>query len=460
MDRNKRIFNASSAFQNRQAVRKGCLALLFGLGLVTAAGNVGAQYGPLNEYYECRMSNYSYALGKYTDAPGDRFYGQTLEEACTPAAMNACPGGRSRLCSFGNNGGPCWADSFSFNGIHYNATTGEIAGVWCQFRNRQDPSRIHNNRTSRAAVRRQCADGRLYDPVNRQCIDCEPGTAPLYPDGGTCEEIPVCKHCGAVCLSLGNPCDPATGNKYQTEVDYGDSGTGLHITRTYNSALTRGLRGDWDSPFGIGWRSNLTRYLHIRGNTIIVRAGDGRGEQWSYDDAGEQWRGDSDSDYRLVAQAGNYLLTSGNGNTDRYDASGKILESSTPQGWTTTYLYDDIGRLETVRGMFGRELRVTWDAGGQRIIAIENPYGGRKGRVQYEYTGNNLTAVVYPDGATRRYQYNDPAFPNHLTDLFDENGDLYAHFEYDDRGRALSTEHARIDGNVIPQERFGISYPE
>lgn len=81
------------------------------------------------------------------------------------------------------------------------------------------------------------------------------------------------------------------------------------------------------------------------------------------------------------------------------------------------------------------------------------------GVTQYTYdTAGNLTAVIYPDGKTRAYHYNEQAYtsntnlPNALTGITDENGVRFATYTYDTQGRAVVTEHA---GGV---ERYVLGY--
>jgi RHS repeat-associated protein len=63
---------------------------------------------------------------------------------------------------------------------------------------------------------------------------------------------------GPSCPSCGNPVDPATGNKYQTEVDYVAGGSGsLRFERSYNS-LSRDLTSS-----GAGWRHSFDRSLTL-----------------------------------------------------------------------------------------------------------------------------------------------------------------------------------------------------
>ena len=79
---------------------------------------------------------------------------------------------------------------------------------------------------------------------------------------------------------------------------------------------------------------------------------------------------------------------------------------------------------------------------------------------QYEYTNDNLTAVVYPDltpdvvddNPRKQYLYENADFPSALTGLIDEEGIRFATWEYDAYGRAIKSKHA------LGAEELNISY--
>ncbi|MBI3545065.1 MAG: hypothetical protein HY081_00510 [Gammaproteobacteria bacterium] len=69
----------------------------------------------------------------------------------------------------------------------------------------------------------------------------------------------------------GNPCNAATGNKYQSETDYRGADSTLALTRYYNSQLME------DIGLGQGWSAWFLSRLEITGSTIIVRRDTGQG---------------------------------------------------------------------------------------------------------------------------------------------------------------------------------------
>jgi YD repeat-containing protein len=70
-------------------------------------------------------------------------------------------------------------------------------------------------------------------------------------------------------------------------------------------------------------------------------------------------------------------------------------------------------------------------------------------QVSYAYDGAaNLAQVIYPDGALRKFHYNEPELtggvqlPNALTGITDENNSRYSRYGYAQDGRAILSEHA------------------
>ncbi|MGH8613902.1 MAG: hypothetical protein ACREYF_18235 [Gammaproteobacteria bacterium] len=89
---------------------------------------------------------------------------------------------------------------------------------------------------------------------------------------------------------------------------------------------------------------------------------------------------------------------------------------------------------------------------------MTDPAGGA---YRYSYDGNdNLASVRYPDetpsddsdSPKRLFHYEDARFPHALTGITDENGNRFATYAYDDKGRAIVSEHA---GGA---ERVALSY--
>lgn len=284
-----------------------------------------------------------------------------------------------------------------------------------------------------------CSDASVIDLLTGEC-NCPAGTLLKR---GQCIVPPACENSGS---AVGNPCDAATGNKYQAETDYSVSGTGIDLTRSYHSAQRQ------DFGFGTGWTAGFIKKLLIDGDNLLIQRG--AGWQDPFTRGRGAWQGDPDSDFLLVEDEG-FTLQLKNGDTEEYDYTGKLVFEKSASGLTTMYQYDVEGRVTGVTGPFGHTMSLTYDDSGH-IEAAMVP-----GNLVYRYTyeNKNLARVEYPDGTSRIYHYEDPDHPHALTGITDANGDRFATFAYDSEGRAISTEHAQTDNNS-PQESYYLQYDQ
>jgi len=260
-----------------------------------------------------------------------------------------------------------------------------------------------------------------------------------------CETPP--KNLGEPDQCIGNPCNPATGNKYQSEIDYRSPDGTISFTRSYNSGANK------DLGLGYGWSANATPYLEINSTILTVWRGDGRGEHFTKNASGA-WQGEADSELILAQGATGYTLTHQDGATERYDSMGKLLSSTNRAGLTYVYGYNTQGKLATLTGPFGHALVFGYDASGH-LSTFTDPAGKI---YSYAYdASNNLIRVTYPDGKFRTYHYENTAYPRHLTGITDENGARLATWSYDSQGRAVTSQHAVTD-NGGPQEKYTLQY--
>jgi YD repeat-containing protein len=170
----------------------------------------------------------------------------------------------------------------------------------------------------------------------------------------------------------GNPCDAATGNKHEREVDY--AGAGLELVRNYNSVLPI------DFGFGPGWATPFHKRLERFADTLRLRRGDGSGD--TFTDTGSGWAGPPDSRYRLADDPAGYRVTLADGAFELYDTAGKLLSETDRAGQTINYAYDTNGQLLTVTGPFGHTLTFAYDTASGNIASVTTPDGKL---YQYEY---------------------------------------------------------------------------
>src|SRR6185369_15621744 len=149
--------------------------------------------------------------------------------------------------------------------------------------------------------------------------------------------------------------------------------------------------------------------------------------------------------------------------TELYDATGQLRTITHRNAITETFVYSDsatpgapkAGLLVQVTDSIGRSLGFTYDAQARIIKVLDQ--AGQSYLYGYDQA-DNLATVTYPDLAHRQYLYNEMAHiqnanaPWLLTGIIDENGERFATFSYDAKGRAIATEHA---GGV---DRYQFSY--
>jgi RHS repeat-associated protein len=255
------------------------------------------------------------------------------------------------------------------------------------------------------------------------------------------------------CL-LGNPCIPATGEKYQTFLDY--RAPGIEFVRTWRSRggaegfFAEGNQG-WMPP---GWTHSYMRRITVDGSGAVTALYRPEGAvvntytaasnvYLARNGSGLQARSLSSDQYAVYLKDGSSeLYVRGTGCT------GFRLESVTDgAGRVTTLEYDD-GACELgpdrIIGPFGHTLEIVYDSTTDLIDYLVDPASNE---IDYDYVTGSFTqleTVTYQDATSQTYLYeNTHAIGAHfLTGIIDEEGIEYAAFTYDDRGRAISTSHA------------------
>ena len=290
--------------------------------------------------------------------------------------------------------------------------------------------------------------------------------------GGKNNGQPSCKDCPPV----GNPVNPASGNKIESQVVYRGL-RGFEFVLTFNTFDYSGSR------FSAQWRDSFDRKVAMDGaDAMVYRA---NGQVFKFVASGGSWSTDADTSDRLLElkDAGGvrtgWQLTSVNGDeVETFDVTGRLLAIASREGLTQTLTYSDgtngsnggvvldangnptgtvlpAGLLIRAADHFGRVLAFGYN-GSSRVIKMTDPAGGIY-RFGYVNT-DKLGSITFPDSKVRTYVYNEPTYtgganlPRNLTGIVDENNDRFATFSYDANERALSTEHA---GGA---ERYTMSY--
>ncbi|TDG12579.1 RHS repeat protein [Seongchinamella unica] len=232
--------------------------------------------------------------------------------------------------------------------------------------------------------------------------------------------------------NLGNPVNPAAGNKVQIETDYqGQRPFPLTANRAYNS-----LSGQW---------TFFPRVSHQVGTIEAqVTRPDGKVLTFTGGQGAADWRTTStDITEQLFSEldgAGNitgWRLETLDDQVETYDSSGRLIRVSERSGLSHSYRYQ-LDAIELEHSLGGM-IRYSLDTAG-RITGFTDPLGQH-----YTYTYNSddmLSSVSYPDnGGDRRYHYENTTHADLLTGISDANGNRFASWSYDTARRAIRSEH-------------------
>lgn len=287
------------------------------------------------------------------------------------------------------------------------------------------------------------------DYQNAWCLNGRTGKIAYYAN-----HAPTCEG------NVGNPCNVSTGEKIESVVDY--EGPTLSFVRTYRSNMffetysLKQLGNNWThnyaatlhpdpygAPLGLirpdgsmvslakGW---LNHYYATNGSDIQVRNANGGWTAYLPSGAIEIYRSYSHS----KTMETRYRLE------ELHDAGGRIT--------TVSYVQDDV--IEKVAGPFGHAIAFTYfpiDENCEGALCepqldyILDPNGNQISfcydAVDCHVMGSQLHFVEYQDLTKEEYEYNDPNSSYLLTEIYDENGDRFASFEYDAKHRATLSQH-------------------
>ena len=260
--------------------------------------------------------------------------------------------------------------------------------------------------------------------------------------------------------TAGNPVVIASGAKFEVARDYSSGGLiPLTFSRSYRSFAS--------SPFGqvgMGWSSTYDRKLVLMsGTSVDVYTETGALQQFTKS-AGTWNRTYSDMTGRLVEVTSGTVFEFINAadRTDRFElvnGAFRLTQVRWRNGYQQDLTYNSAsGKLATVTDSFARALTFTWDH--DLITSVEAP---GQYKISYSYgrvelglgiaRGSELLTKVTRQslvtGGTEEieYLYEDANYRHLLTGIVDGNGNRYSTYEYDQYGRAISTEHANGAGH-------------
>ena len=268
--------------------------------------------------------------------------------------------------------------------------------------------------------------------------------------GNHCDAIPAPAKKPNPDDCAGNPIDFTTGNKYQSETDFiGIGPLPIAMERYYNSA-----DGKWRDPFSY----SLVRYnAHSEQTGIIsdvIKVISSSGTDYRFiasescpnstevcNSPDQPWKSNINPLVTLVEaevrDGSGYRLEFPDGEFQLFNESGQIIKIGNVDGYTQSFSHS--GSITIIEDGLGNSAQVTRDELGDvtkfEIDDLLFTY-------QWSDSPKVITSVTYPDQSQKIYHYEDERFPTALTGITDENGNRFATYQYDNRGRGILTEHA------------------
>ena len=287
--------------------------------------------------------------------------------------------------------------------------------------------------------------------------------------------------------TVGNPCNAATGNKFETEVDINDPV--LPFVRYYRSVAdvpearttvdAHGIdstvqEGTMIAPgLGLNWYHNYAAQIVFNASAApqsLLRP-NGSLEYLFYDSATQTYGSRAGSGLTLKYDAASqYWIVYHNDNrqelyTYHEHTDTTVSPSRTVRAGVLAGLRDEFGRQTSINtsgiyvpgmaqyafwptqviGPDGHTLTFNYNNVFQLQSVVSS--GGQSVTFDLSPTNLQIGTVTYENSATRQYTYSAG-----LTSITNERGVQYATFTYDTNGRVTSSEHA---GGV---ERFELDY--
>lgn len=242
--------------------------------------------------------------------------------------------------------------------------------------------------------------------------------------------------------SLGNPCDPTTGDKHQPETDL-DVGW-IQFSRHFHSLTSTpnaGFGANWTHSHNIQLAMGTDAAAFPPSDALLIGLIEADGSQIAFQDVGGAYEAVDGSGDHLTQEGAQWQLQRRDENI-LFNADGRMLSRTREDGTGLAYQYDGAGRLLAITHSTGRKLVFHYGApeGDNLVSAVS-----LAGQVVASYAygdGAQLAAVTYADGARRTFHYEDNRFPQYLTGVTAEDGRRFGWYGYDEKGRVICSRHS------------------
>jgi len=260
----------------------------------------------------------------------------------------------------------------------------------------------------------------------------------------------------------GNPCDVATGNKYQQEVDYpATMPDGLSYIRYYNSdiytpsnRLPSGWRDEFDRQLLFSEMAPIALVAPGSTREALVYRPDGKIITFTMNGSVATPTDPDTVESLTQVNSTTWAFTTADDTIETYQSttydSNPVIQLQSIRfrsGMTLTLGWNSNNTLQTVTDSFGGQISFTYNSSTGYVSTMTDLAGNV---YTYTYNSSGYLAGVYYPGPTkgsitgapyRQYLYSDGNNPGALTNIIDESGTTYATWTYDSSRRALSSAH-------------------
>jgi RHS repeat-associated protein len=265
---------------------------------------------------------------------------------------------------------------------------------------------------------------------------------------GTCLEQSMNS---AMYPGVGNPISVNSATKVELKQDLSFP---FSFVRNYSSARTV------SNNMGLGWKHNYDKRLSIvqaqnlneagtyNATLIFTEENDSEVIFTRLDKNAVFYPAFKDlKGYSVVLEGNDYVLTTPNGNKEKYNANGHLIQLLYQNGYYLNFSYNATNLLSGIVDPYGRNLTLTYIDG---VLNKVQSYNNDK--VEYLYTVGNLTSATFNTTEKLTYGYTN----NKLASITNENNKLMSVFAYDAQGRAIETKGLANANTYIHQ--FNMDY--
>ncbi|WP_203143273.1 RHS repeat-associated core domain-containing protein [Marinobacter mangrovi] len=319
-----------------------------------------------------------------------------------------------------------------------------------------------------------CQSPYQWSSEQKRCVKyCPPDSTGLDVQLGVCI-VPPKDEPNQCDIHAGNPINVATGEKIQRfdpDVRVGNGPFPIEFVRTYRSYIdpiarqkviqesaaslddwkihyqptnyegpSKTLVSEFQTDDGEMAQSSMThnyakRLIVLDQSNVYLRSPEGKDERIRTTNTQNAF-----SDGILRKLASGWEIYTREGLHEEYNADGRLVRRDHPSGAWQKLEYNDDGDLVRILDDKGYAVELTYRQPGQ-LAALHLPDGQS---VDYRYDGKGrMVQVTFPGGQVREtYRYENPDHPRLLTAIVDANGQRSAEWQYDERGRAVMSQHA------------------